>query len=123
MGDAAVYVRANLVHIPGQPDEIRGFSIWMSNKRPDDFQSIAPAMLSSFRSDTDTSRDVFSSGNRPSRGGDLIAVPPQGSSIKTGPVREALQVGPIKTLNNNPPSVGNCFQGLGDCPLSAFAFK
>jgi peptidoglycan hydrolase-like protein with peptidoglycan-binding domain len=113
--DAAVYVRADLVRAAGQPDEIRGFSIWMGKKRPDWYQSIPPAMLSSFRSNTDTSRDVSPN---------VFEGGPMG---KTDNVRS---IGP-KLIQNDPPpriepiaasgqasSVTSCvdYKGLGDCP-------
>lgn len=47
-GDAAVYVRAEVINLPNQRSEIRGFSIWMSKTRPVEYESLAPAMLSSF---------------------------------------------------------------------------
>ena len=129
-GDAAIYVRADLVHFPDKPDEIRGFSIWMSGKRPQSYQSIAPAMLSSFRSNTDTSRDVSSIRPSPPThiGGPLVAAPPPDPShIETRPVPASAPIGPIgpiATQNNRPPPVGDCFRGLGSkCPITAFAFR
>lgn len=128
-GDAAVYVRANLVHIPGRPDEIRGFSVWMSGNRPSWYQSIAPAMLSSFRTNTDPSHDVLSlaavARTGPAGGEKYTPPPPStGSTIKILPLpKDPLQVGPIATQDNKPPSVGNCFHGLGDCPMTVFALR
>jgi peptidoglycan hydrolase-like protein with peptidoglycan-binding domain len=117
--DAAIYVRANLVHVAGQPDEIRGFSIWMSGKRPPDYQSIAPAMLSSFRFNTDSTRDVS-------------AIPVGGVTDTTIKEYKKNDYGyrkpseppvPIVTPNTKPVAIGSCFNGLGDCPLSIFAFQ
>lgn len=55
---AAIYVRADLVRFVDRDPEIRGYSVWMGPNRPKSYQSIAPAMLSSFRSNTDASTDV-----------------------------------------------------------------
>lgn len=118
-GKAAIYVRANLVHTSGQPDEIRGFSVWMSEARPADYQSIAPAMLSSFRFNTDGTRDVSTI---PQGGLDNAAI----KNYKKNdygyrrPVEPAV---PIVPRNDKPVALGSCFNGLGDCPISIFAFK
>ncbi|MCK1732628.1 peptidoglycan-binding protein [Bradyrhizobium sp. 138] len=112
---AAVYVRANLVHFPDQPAEIRGFSIWMSKDRPKSYQAIAPAMLSSFRSNYDKNTDVsnYPIGRAPAQGGPVAPVP-------------ALPPNPIsnRALDSSGPAiqVGRCYRGLGECPpiLSAF---
>ena len=111
-GDAAVYVRANLVALPDQRSEIRGFSVWMSKNRPNGYQSIPPAMLSSFRYHTDQKNDA--STNAP-MGGTVVPV----SSDKPPTVVENPPPRPIKTTGT-PTSAGNCLNGLGDCPLLTF---
>ncbi len=108
-GEAAVYVRANLVTPPDQPPEIRGFSIWMSKNRPSSYQSIPPAMLSSFRSDTDKKNDA--STNVP-MGGELVPGP---ATVIPNPPPPR----PIQTTRP-PGSAGSCLNGLGDCPLLTF---
>jgi hypothetical protein len=118
-GDAAIYVRANLVHVSGLPDEIRGFSIWMSGRRPADYQSIAPAMLSSFRFNTDSTRDVTTL----PRGGIDGATLRDFKSNDYGYRKPSEPPVPIVTPNTKPVAIGSCFNGLGDCPMSIFAFK
>ena len=110
-GDATVYVRANLVHFADQPDEIRGFSIWMSENRPDSYQSIAPAMLSSFRFNSDTRRDV---------GTPRIVAKDDSAEPRGGNSRPPEL---LVTSNAKPAAIGTCFNGLGDCPMSIFAFR
>ena len=110
-GDATVYVRANLVHFADQPDEIRGFSIWMSENRPDSYQSIAPAMLSSFRFNSDTRRDV----------GTPRIVAKDNSAKSRGGNSQPPEL--LVTPNTKPAAIGSCFNGLGDCPMSIFAFR
>jgi peptidoglycan hydrolase-like protein with peptidoglycan-binding domain len=118
--DAAIYVRANLVHVAGQPDEIRGFSIWMSKTRPPSYQAIAPAMLSSFRFNTDSARDVSSI---PSGGPDS-AVLKEYKKTDYGYRKPVEPPVPLVPENTKPVASGkNCFNGLGDCPVSVFAFK
>jgi hypothetical protein len=115
-GDAAIYVRANLVTIPSQPSEIRGFSIWMSKDRPSSYQAIAPAMLSSFRYNTDQTNDASS--NAP-MGGEL-------KLLEKSKVPKALPNPPpkrtIQTVGT-PSSASTCLNGLGECPLVSSAFK
>jgi peptidoglycan hydrolase-like protein with peptidoglycan-binding domain len=117
--DAAIYVRANLVRTSGQPDEIRGFSIWMSGKRPSYYQSIAPAMLSSFRFNTDSTRDVSDI----PQGGVNEATIKDYKKNDYGFRKSVEPVVPIVTPNNKPAALGSCFNGLGDCPVSIFAFQ
>jgi hypothetical protein len=117
--NAAIYVRANLVRTSGQPDEIRGFSVWMSEKRPPDYQSIAPAMLSSFRFNTDGTRDVSSI----PQGGVNEATIKDYKKNDYGYRKLVEPPVPIVTPNNKPAALGNCFNGLGDCPVSIFAFQ
>ena len=117
--DAAVYVRADLVKFDNKPSEIRGFSIWLSKDRPADYQAIAPAMLSSFRSNTDTSNDTS---RDISVGAPYVPPRPESGHISTNVVRPPPPVEPIP-VPNPPPALGNCYLGIGDCPLSAFAFK
>lgn len=107
--EAAIYVRAEIVRIAGQPDEIRGFSIWMSKQRPDSYQSIAPAMLSSFRSNTDPTRDVSPN---VSSGGPFVPVRPGPNLPRNDPPPK---IEPIST-NGQPSSATPCYKGLGDCP-------
>jgi peptidoglycan hydrolase-like protein with peptidoglycan-binding domain len=116
--DAAIYVRANLVHVSNQPDEIRGFSIWMSGKRPADYQSIAPAMLSSFRFNTDSTRDVSAL----PIGGITDATIKEYKKNDYGYRKPSEPPVPIVTPNTKPVTIGGCFNGLGDCPTSIFAF-
>jgi len=95
--DAAVYVRANVVVLPNEQSEIRGFSIWMSKDRPTDYQAIPPAMLSSFRSDTGTPTVSVS----PAIPGSFPRLPHNPPPIPTAQAAS---------------SIGECFRGLGDCP-------
>jgi peptidoglycan hydrolase-like protein with peptidoglycan-binding domain len=115
--DAAVYVRANLVKIPGQPDEIRGFSIWMGPNRPAAYQSIAPAMSSSFRSNTDTSRDVSVLPM-----GGPIGTPVSGSIKKPAPASpDPSSIKPLIVENDKPATGLICYNGMGkDCPRSIY---
>jgi len=103
-GDAAVYVRANLVSRADQKPEIRGFSVWMSKNRPSSYQAIPPAMLSSFRWNTDTRNDASTN------------VPIVPAKSEQPPV---LVVNPppraIATTTGSPSSAKNCLNGLGDC--------
>jgi hypothetical protein len=118
-GQAAIYVRANLVRVSGQPDEIRGFSIWMSEKRPPDYQSIAPAMLSSFRFNTDHTRDVST---LPQGGVDNTTIK-EYKKNDYGYRKPVEPPVPIVPRNDKPVALGSCFNGLGDCPISIFAFQ
>lgn len=122
--DAAVYVRADLVKFPDKPDEIRGFSIWMSKDRPADYQSIAPAMLSSFRSNTDTSNDTSHDISKDSASSGPYVPPPKPDPghIDTSLAHTPPVIVPIP-VPNRPPPLGTCFFGIGDCPPSAFAFR
>jgi peptidoglycan hydrolase-like protein with peptidoglycan-binding domain len=118
--DAAIYVRANLVHVAGQPDEIRGFSIWMSKTRPSSYQAIAPAMSSSFRFNADSARDVSAI----PVGGPDAAVLKEYKKTDYGYRKPVNSDAPLVTENAKPAASGkNCFNGLGDCPISVFAFK
>lgn len=118
--DAAIYVRANLVRVSGQPDEIRGFSIWMDGKRPLSYQSIAPAMLSSFRSNTDRTKDVSSL----EIGGGDATILKDYKKFDYGYRKPPETVGPIVTPNSKPIALDkSCFNGLGNCPISIFAFR
>jgi serine protease Do len=103
-GDSAVYVRANLVSSNTQPSEIRGFSIWMSKDRPANYQALPPAMLSSF-STTPATQIVRAS---PTTTG-------AGQTVKDPP--------PLQ--RNLPPSVGDCYRGLGgpECPIVLTTFR
>lgn len=116
---AAIYVRANLVRAAGQSDEIRGFSIWMSEKRPPEYQSIAPAMLSSFRSNTDSTRDV----SNISQGGINNETIKDIKKFDYGYRKSQAPPVPIVAPNTKPVAIGSCFNGLGDCPVSIFAFQ
>lgn len=117
---AAVYVRANLVSMPDRPDEIRGFSIWMGPDRPPGYQSLAPAMLSSFRSNIDTSHDVLIA----PMGGVSAPIP------KSTPRTPTISIKPISTpsnpdqpifVENAPRATGRiCYFGVGDCPRSIY---
>jgi peptidoglycan hydrolase-like protein with peptidoglycan-binding domain len=99
-GNAAVYVRADVVRLPEQRTEIRGFSIWMSKDRPDLYQALAPAMTSSFRA-TDTI------------GGELSRSLPQPNQPLLKP-----NLPPIPTNSGPPANLDECFRGLGpaSCP-------
>lgn len=110
-GNAAVYIRANLVPLANQSSEIRGFSIWMSKSRPDAYQSIAPAMLSSFRSNDDTRSDVS-----PPMGGDKFIPAPPTLPVNPPPARPLAATGTAA-------QVVPCFKGLGDCPPVLNSFK
>jgi peptidoglycan hydrolase-like protein with peptidoglycan-binding domain len=112
-GDAAVYVRANVVQLPNLPSEIRGFSIWMSKYRPKGYQAIPPAMLSSFRSNTDARTDALPV---PLNVGGPFLPPPPSLPVNPPPGR------PLETTGAAAP-VGSCFKGLGDCPPILNAFK
>lgn len=108
-GDAAVYVRANLVTLPDKPPEIRGFSIWMSKDRPKEYQAIPPAMLSSFRSNTDTRNDASSTARIGGPTGSSLAKIPK-LIRNPPPIRELATTGAANTTSL-------CFRGLGECPL------
>jgi hypothetical protein len=101
--DAAVYVRANVVLLPNEQSEIRGFSIWMSKDRPKDYQAIPPAMLSSFTSNTGASPSSSS--------GPVASANPPPPILRSNP----LPTQPIATARPAA-SIGECFRGLGDCP-------
>jgi hypothetical protein len=112
--DAAVYVRGNVITLPNGQSEIRGFSIWMSKDRPNDYQAIPPAMLSSFTSNTSGSPSSSSPGptalanpSNPASYPNLRPNPPPTQPIATA--RPAA-------------SIGECFRGLGDCP-SVLTFR
>ncbi|MET3910992.1 hypothetical protein ABID59_005354 [Bradyrhizobium sp. S3.3.6] len=100
-GKAAVYVRADVVAPPNQPSEIRGFSIWMSKDRPAEYQAIPPAMLSSFRSNTDRKNDASSNAT-------VGSAPP--TVVNPPPV--------VIQANRSAVSVLDCYKGLGDCPAA-----
>jgi peptidoglycan hydrolase-like protein with peptidoglycan-binding domain len=116
-GDAAVYVRANVVRPQNGHSEIRGFSVWMSKDRPSSYQSIPPAMLSSFRSNTDTKTDVSQNMGGPIKPlpGDP-PIPAPTLRVNPAPIR------PLETTGD-PRQVGPCFNGLGDCPAILSSFK
>jgi hypothetical protein len=98
--DAAVYVRANIVALPNEQSEIRGFSIWMSKDRPNDYQAIPPAMLSSFTSNTSASPP-----------------PPSPGPVASSPILRPNPPPPQPIATARPAaSIGECFRGLGDCP-------
>lgn len=115
--NSAVYVRAEIVRIPGQADEIRGFSIWMDKNRPKDYETLAPAMLSSFST---TEAPQSTAYNKPER--------TRVSPSTTGALREpssapadsiGLQENPPPIqIERSPASVPKvCINGLGyDCP-------
>jgi hypothetical protein len=98
-GKATVYVRADVVTPPNQPSEIRGFSIWMSKERPAEYQAIPPAMLSSFRSNTDRKNDASSNET-------VGSTPP----VVVNPPPVVIQT------SKSAVSVLDCYKGLGDCP-------
>jgi hypothetical protein len=100
-GKAAVYVRADVVTPPNQPSEIRGFSIWMSKDRPTEYQAIPPAMLSSFRSNTDRKNDASSNET-------VGSTPP--AVVNPPPV--------VIQTSKSAVSVLDCYKGLGDCPAA-----
>jgi peptidoglycan hydrolase-like protein with peptidoglycan-binding domain len=106
--DAAVYVRANVVALPKQQSEIRGFSIWMSKDRPTDYQAIPPAMLSTFKSDIGTAASASSNAPKTSTS---PANPPSQPTLRPNP----LPTQPIPTIGPAG-SIGECYRGLGDCP-------
>lgn len=113
---AAVYVRANLVSFPDQRREIRGFSVWMSKDRPSSYQAIPPAMLSSFRWNTDQKNDA--STNVP-MGGELLPAKSEKLPvlIENPPPRAIATTG-------TPSSAKNCLNGLGDClGVKSLGFK
>jgi peptidoglycan hydrolase-like protein with peptidoglycan-binding domain len=100
--DAAVYVRANVVTLPNQESEIRGFSIWMGKDRPTDYDALPAAMLSSFTSITAGTPPSARAPRQPE-----ASVPPPALPRNPSPIR----------AEGSPPSVGDCFRGLGrDCP-------
>lgn len=109
-GDAAVYVKANLVTPPDQKPEIRGFSVWMGKNRPSSYQAIPPAMLSSFRWSTDKKNDASTTTPisgilapvRPDKPPVVVENPPPRPIVATG----------------TPSSAKNCINGLGDCAKS-----
>ncbi|WP_271591819.1 peptidoglycan-binding domain-containing protein [Bradyrhizobium sp. CCBAU 65884] len=100
-GKAAVYVRADVVTPPNQPSEIRGFSVWMSKDRPAEYQAIPPAMLSSFRSNTDRKNDASSNET-------VGSAPP--TVVNPPPV--------VIQTSKSAVSVLDCYKGLGDCPAA-----
>jgi hypothetical protein len=111
-GDA-VYVRANLVKLPNRPTEIRGFSIWMSDKRPPEYHALAPAISSSFKWHTGTAPQNTTTATPPATspiGGTLVPPP-------TVPRNLPPDIQPIRT-DGPAPSGGECFRGLGPswCP-------
>lgn len=101
-GKAAVYVRADVVTPPNKPPEIRGFSIWMSKDRPIEYQAIPPAMLSSFRSNTDRKNDASSNETVGISTPPAVANPP--------PL--------VIQTSKSAVSVLDCYKGLGDCPAA-----
>jgi hypothetical protein len=111
-GEAAVYVRADVVPLPNQPSEIRGFSIWMSKHRPRDYDAIPPAMLSSFRSNTGTTPPRYPDSTV---GGPGVG-PPVPHTVPAKLPRNAPPAGqPIRT-DGAAASIGECYRGLGQCP-------
>jgi peptidoglycan hydrolase-like protein with peptidoglycan-binding domain len=100
-GKAAVYVRADVVTPPNQPSEIRGFSVWMSKDRPAEYEAIPPAMLSSFRSNTDRKNDASSNETVGSAPPAVVNPPPVAIQTSKSAV-----------------SVLDCYKGLGDCPAA-----
>lgn len=106
-GEAAVYVRADVVTLPNQQSEIRGFSIWMSKERPKDYEAIPPAMLSSFRPTADGRQIAV--GRPPAVGGPYQRPPPN--------LRQ--NVAPPSPAANLVP----CLNGLGDCPRALLSFR
>ena len=105
--DAAVYVRANVVKLPNQQSEIRGFSIWMSKDRPPDYEALPSAMLSSFSSNSGapptSSIETTGLGN------------PSSPTSNPTPRVNPLPTEPIVTARPAS-SIGECYRGLGDCP-------
>jgi serine protease Do len=109
--DSAVYVRADVVTLPNQQSEIRGFSIWMSKDRPTDYQAIPPAMLSSFRSSTSTTPPARPPAGPRAEGGPMVTPPPPELPRNPPPT-----VQPIRT-DGPAPSIDDCYRGLGPgCP-------
>ncbi len=106
--EAAVYVQANVVTLPNQRSELRGFSIWMGKDRPRDYDAIPPAMLSSFRSNT---------GATPAPSPDVPMVrpkllPPRPDLVSAELPRNA----PPIRADGPAASIGGCYRGLGECP-------
>ncbi len=99
-GNAAVYVRADVVTLVDRQTEIRGFSIWMSKNRPPEYQALAPAMTSSFKSTE-------------SYGGNLLPVANTNRELQLKP-----NPPPIPTNGGSPANLDDCFRGLGpaSCP-------
>jgi serine protease Do len=108
-GEAAVYVRANVVTLPNQQSEIRGFSIWMSKDRPRDYDALPPAMLSSFRSNTGAAGPQPAPPLRPSPG-------PEAGRPAPPPPAELPRNGPPIRADGPAASIGGCYRGLGECP-------
>jgi hypothetical protein len=99
-GNAAVYVRADVVTLGDRQTEIRGFSIWMSKDRPQEYQALAPAMTSSFKSTENY-------------GGNLPPVTDTKRELQLKP-----NPPPIPTNGGAPANLDDCFRGLGPsyCP-------
>jgi peptidoglycan hydrolase-like protein with peptidoglycan-binding domain len=90
---AGVYVRAE----SQSGGEIRGFSLWVRKDNLTEFRALPPAMLSSFRTTSQTAEEI------------PHGIPPP----------------PNVTPNPPPPllpaaSIRKCLNGLGDCPTEAF---
>ncbi|PSO30607.1 peptidoglycan-binding protein [Bradyrhizobium sp. MOS002] len=117
--DAAVYVRANVVQLSSGASEIRGFSIWMSKDRPSGYQAIAPAMLSSFRSNDDKTNDATLSATP--RGGPLVPPP----ALPVNPPSTRTLDAPARALDTTGTAAPGrlCLNGLGDCPQVLNAFR
>ena len=107
--DFPIYVKARLVNQAGQAPEIRGFSIWMNKQRPRDYEALAPAMLSSFTTNTNTAE-----------GGPLVGSRPQTSSSSSMP--DLRRNPPPIAVNKPAEKLGPCLNGLGDCP-TALSFR
>jgi hypothetical protein len=121
---AAIYVRAAVVSQPGVPQEIRGFSLWMSKDRPPQYQALAPAMLSSFS--TKALAPVITE-QPPQASTKPSLMPPRttGSNVKeAGEFTDTVPPPPLGHIkpNHPAPSALDCLNGLGPigCPL---AFK
>ena len=100
-GQAAVYVRADVVTPPNQPSEIRGFSIWMSKIGLPSTKQFLPRCFSNFRSNTDPKNDASSNET-------VGSAPP--AVVNPPPV--------VIQANRSAVSVLDCYKGLGDCPAS-----
>jgi peptidoglycan hydrolase-like protein with peptidoglycan-binding domain len=97
-GVSAVYVAARTVKTVTGTNEIRGFSIWMGKGRPQGYEALPSAMLSSFSpfEPGGPTGGTFSSSNRPK-----APVNPKATTI--------IAQGPVISLEE-------CWRGLGNCP-------